>query len=120
MKVDNIRKTIESLKASNTYDQDKYYHNCGTPACIAGHAAIDSNSSFKYLVTGDVNTDELVDTACEWFGIKPLSYEESELFGRVYLPDDSSPTKEDAVTMLENWIETGKIDWDKRYRENHA
>ena len=118
MNIDNIRKTIESLKASTTYDQADYNHPCGTPACIAGHAVVDAGYIFssKTGIVINKNGDKVLldKVALDWFG-----------FSDPYLFDITRPgplgkdsqgeyihvPKEYAIAMLEKLIRTGVVDW---------
>ena len=39
MNAANLRATADAIERSATYDQREWTHECGTPSCIAGHAA---------------------------------------------------------------------------------
>ena len=112
MNIDNIRKTIESLRASTTYDQTEYNDDCGTPACIAGHAVIDAglilktNLGYCYDVEGVVY--DIEEAAATWLGLKDECV--VDLF-YMYPLGGKTVTKEDAIKVLENLIETGEVDW---------
>ena len=120
MNVDNIRKTIESLKASTTYDQTDFTNPCGTPACIAGHAAVNAGYTLRtnsYTVTNENGCIEWIDNiASKWFGLKDNSDESYQMFRCDPLGKDEEQralftTKEHAIAMLENFIKTGEINW---------
>ena len=134
MNIDNIRTTIESLKASTTYDQRAYINPsyiCGTPGCIAGHAAIDAGYTFKpgrYCCYHNGNARPVAAVAAEWFGIIPDSTETNLMFcGTPFEYGIGSIPKEFAIAMLENFIETGKVNWniylekstERRLRNEH-
>ena len=112
MNVDNIRTTIESLRASTTYDQTEYNDDCGTPACIAGHAVIDAglilktNLGYCYDVEGVVY--DIEEAAATWLGFGGQRV--ADLFS-IYPLGEKTVTKEDAIAVLENLIETGEVDW---------
>ena len=40
MNLDHLRKLRASIEASDTYDQSQWHHDCGSPACLGGHAAV--------------------------------------------------------------------------------
>ena len=113
MNIDNIRKTIESLKASKTFNQAHFLHSCGTPSCIAGHAAADAGISYKRVPGSNFNVAETIKTAAAvWFGIYPDSEEANKLFFTID-PNDIVTTKEEAIAVLENFIETGRVEWER-------
>ena len=114
MHVDNIRKTIESLKASTTYDQQIYQKPCGTPGCIAGHAVIDAGFFLcpedEDCFNEEGSSYEIEYTASKWFGLE--EDEAYKLFSmHPMIKYGKMATKEDAIAVLENLIETGKVDW---------
>lgn len=39
MNRERMRKLAKTIRASTTFDQSTWTHGCGSPACIAGHAA---------------------------------------------------------------------------------
>ena len=118
MNIDNIRKTIESLKASKTFDQAHFLHSCGTPACIAGHAAADAGISYKRVPSSNYfNVAATIKTAAaHWFGIYPDSKEADKLFFTIS-PNNIATTKEEAIAVLENFIETGRVEWEREETE---
>ena len=115
MNKDNILKLaehMESLKPGE-YDQRYLLHplgpNCGTPACIGGHAA--------WLAGrwGDPETNAL-STAREWLGI--TTEETSSLFlMQPYGEGDWSPKPKDAAWTLRHLAETGEVVWRHRYED---
>ena len=107
MDKENIRALIDTLKVSETYDQSLYthYHDCETPACIAGHAVALSGELVAAL---DYGTME--ETAASFMGISRRVAD--WIFDGSPLPN-SDPTREDAVAMLEHFLETGMVDWER-------
>lgn len=80
MNVENILQLadhLETLAPSDGrvgYDQTRYVHPCGTPACIAGHACALAFGVGPYDVDGrlieDVlGTEEESEVAARWLGI---------------------------------------------------
>ena len=101
MNVDNIRTTIESIRRSETFDQNTFDHDCGSPGCVVGHALIDAGF--------DLNDVAMRNEASQWFGIDPDLV--IELFNGYRDEEEMPITKEDAIAVLENLIETGEVDW---------
>ena len=107
MDKENIRALIDTLKVSETYDQSRYthFHNCETPACIAGHAVALSGELVDAL---DYGTME--ETAASFMGI---SFSDASGMFEAAPLSNSEPTREDAVAMLEHFLETGEVDWER-------
>ena len=83
------------------YDQTSEEHSCGTPACIAGHAA--------YLA-GQWGYGAPQPFAKEWLD---LSWRSAyDLFDPIpYGAANLTPTPQDAARTLRYLAETGKVDW---------
>ena len=93
---------IEQLEPKE-YDQSCFVHDCGTPACIAGHA-IDLAGQWSY--------NAAVWDAVEWLGLD--NDQGHALFDPIPLsPDDKDPTTQDAAATLRHLAETGEVDWSK-------
>ena len=110
MNKDNIRTLINVLKQSNTFDMSDYRHDCGSPACIAGHV---QSIEAKKLV---LHYEKLVQN---FLGV---SKEQTHLivnpifkYANYSAPKNPSDkgyiTKGHAIRMLERLLETGKVDW---------
>ena len=119
MNIDNIRKTIESLKASTTYDQTDYNHICGTPACIAGHAIVDAGYIFSspsgIIINQNGDKAQLNKVISEWFGLSDaylFDITRAAPLGRDNQGEYIHVPKEYAIAMLEKLIRTGVVDWD--------
>ena len=106
MNVDNIRTTIESIRRSETFDQNTFDHDCGTPGCIVGHALVDAGFDLNDAAVG---RGIMRNETSQWFGIDPDLV--IELFNGYRDEEEMPITKEDAIAVLENLIETGKVDW---------
>ena len=134
MNVDNIKELIEVLKLSESYDQTKwltlndsesYYY----PACIGGHVfwlmrkngyVYFDEQKEKYLhINGNsiVSADVFQDILMEYLEIDK---EQIVLFHSEPFGEETPATKEDAIAVLENLIETGEVVWKKtnEYRQH--
>jgi hypothetical protein len=135
MDVANIQALIQRLRAPATqghFDMGSYFrtdddyveeddtpvaqsvHNCGTVACIAGHAAIMAHpeaptNAFDMESYGG---EDLHTIATTYLGLTEL--QASELFTPRYngtRVDYAIVTAEQAAAVLENLIETGEVTW---------
>ena len=87
----------------NMYSQREWVFGCGSPACIAGHAA-------AMLGTGIVTNSNADRMAMEFLGID--WHEAHDLFDSMpntYFENDPSP--KDAACVLRHLAATGKVDW---------
>ena len=121
MNVENIRKTIEAIRVSNSYSQDRFVH-CGTPACIAGHAVVACgwklHPSLEIITRDNVPPWEfhgIEQTAKEELGLTDL--QATELFAGSPL-FDREPSKQDAIDTLEHFLETREVEWIPELRCN--
>lgn len=126
--VENINKVIQQLRNEKAFfdmkNWDNFEHNsttvypeniCGTPSCIGGWA----EAIVRYENKVDDHAWLSSTKIGEWLGIEdyqiaPLFFPEGEaadVWG-VY-----EATKEDAIAVLENLIETGEVDWIKILKE---
>lgn len=117
MNVENINKIIEIIKLEDRAFSMADYGNpsCGTPACICGWANYLANPEAANMNKVDFGDHE---RAASFLGIDfddleidatdNLFYGEDE-FGRVTKLSDI--TRQEAITTLEKFIETGEVDW---------
>ena len=103
----NLRKLIQTIEQSESFDMQYYFHSCGTPACIAGHAAMHARLIAKprwFSATED---------ACAWLDLTddvaddlflPLLHELGLKFSDI--------TKEQAVACLKHLELTGNVVWE--------
>ena len=116
MKVENIQKVMESLKISETYDQMDWKHDCGTPACIFGHAAALAKNTNDL---SELSHAEIEDIGREYMGIDPvmsLDLCKSSPYGRcIDLDPVQEPTTKQAIAVLDHLIHKGEVDW-KRFQ----
>ena len=111
--VENINKLIDHLESigDSEYDQRRHTFECGSPACIAGHAV--------YLAKGkvyDVEDCHISLIAGNWLGIHMVTKQKMFCANPMELNRYSktdAPTTKDAVRMLKNFLETGKVVWRK-------
>ena len=101
---------IEGLEPEQ-YDQRHVAHPhgslCGTPACIAGHAA--------WLVGNWCRWGSRTFSARVWLDLSSFQADclfDSMPFGPFGTePDISAPTPQDAAATLRHLAETGEVDW---------
>ena len=109
MNVENINKLIDRLESIKDfeYEQISCLHERGCPACVAGHAVIladnQENESAWYFVLGVAAKEYL-----------EITREEADLMFKCY-PFGRNVThkKQDAINMLKNFLEAGKVVWMK-------
>ena len=102
MNIENMRKLRDVIAESKTYDQRRFFHPCGTPACLAGHACMLAGEKAQWSV------DRTVIIAEDWLGLSVTEAADAFYAGPM---GDDAPTKEDALAMLDRAIETGKVRW---------
>lgn len=110
MNKDRILELADHIEKSETYDQRTWFHTCGTPACIAGHAAMlfaaDKLLQMGHMKCPDIAQNEL---GLSWiksqrlFDGSPLGFTEDEGFIKV--------SSAHAVKVLRHLAETGEVDW---------
>ena len=89
------------------YDQGMLWQPCGSPSCIAGHAAFLCGFSGRTDATGETATCHFVE---KWLGLG--TPEACALFDpSPGDPDDWSPTPQDAALTLRHLAETGSVVW---------
>ena len=118
MKVENIQKVMMSLEISDTYDQKDWKHDCGTPACIYGHAtalAINTND------LSHLSNAEIEDIGRQYMGLDALTsldLTRSFPYGQsIDLDPIQEPTNRQAIQVLDHLIHKGKVDWKRFKRE---
>lgn len=93
MNIQEIDKTIERIRASETFDMSNYEHECGAPACIAGHAIV--GAAHKHIH---------IHKSVFFKAMKVLDLD-SELACDLFIPQGIGPykdvTKEEAIDALE-------------------
>ena len=128
MNVENVNELIDHLKSidDSEYDQRMYTHECGTPACIAGHSVYlaegenydieyhndDTNDyeNYNYENYNNENYDISYEAA-DWLDI---SNEQTAILFRPYpLGKNEEITKLEAIMMLKNFIKTDQVVWRK-------
>lgn len=62
MNKDRLMKVREVVKTSPTFQMDRYAHDCGTPACVAGHAIV-------MFHEGDIRVSQYKGTAQKLLGL---------------------------------------------------
>ena len=114
MNIENMRKLRDVIAESETYDQGRFFHECGTPACLAGHAVILSKADAPVLSDWkNAHGEHIARCAASWLGItdgQSIGMFAGEPFDGEPC-DDRSATKRDALAMLDRAIETGRIEW---------
>lgn len=114
MNIDNINKVIQAIRVSETFDMGRFWMprswlpsetpECGTPSCIAGHAAFLAGHR-------EISRTEL--TAKEFLGLEVR--EMNRLFYATYRDeryDLDKITAEQAIRTLEILRDTGEVRWD--------
>ena len=111
MNIENVNKLIDHLESIHEieYDQKRYIFECGSPACIAGHAVYLAKGK-KYDIEDEDCHISLI--AGNWLGINKVA--KRKMFHAFYwghYQTGSPPTKQDAINMLKNFLETGEVVW---------
>jgi hypothetical protein len=108
MNREKIEKLIKVLEKSETYNQATYVNECGTPACIAGHAVMmeeDDPNDFIggfFLAAQQILGLSLTDASLMFHETIVYDYE---------LRKYADITKEMAIDMLKRFLETGQVEW---------
>ena len=112
----------DTLRGTDTYDQVKYFHDCGTPACIAGHAhALFVGEQFPIF-----DEDDALENIVSTLGID--TPEAQALFrahpyrhgGPEWGIEEYVPTKHDAIAAIQSLLDTGKVTWPDPPKEEVA
>lgn len=114
--VQNINKVIESIRYHYTVGKvfldmktflNSAHHSCGTTACIAGFAAMESVGldSLKHL-SDDNRTLKIKNSAREFLGL------DSSTSHDLFFPDGAyEATPKQAIKVLEHLRDFGVVDW---------
>lgn len=100
MNTERILKLADVIEESETYDQTQFFHPCGTPGCIAGHAVTMLGSDEKGPNTSEIAREEL--------GLDEV--QATALF--FVWPFTINPTAKQAATVLRHLARTGEVDWE--------
>jgi hypothetical protein len=106
---------------AHALSEDKSGHDCGTVACIAGHALFLTG---KATVGKPKTVPSVAIEAARWLGLEDMG-EMNEVADQLfygwspgdqyvrglYAVDMSRVTPADAAKVLRNLAETGKVDW---------
>ncbi|MCI0562018.1 MAG: hypothetical protein MN733_26320 [Nitrososphaera sp.] len=116
-KAARLLRLADRVEKSKTFDMSDFFHECGTPACIAGHAflqkAEDKGKAFFGAEYGQLRFEETVEYL-------ELSKEEAILLftpSFVWAHYEARPgepgfiSAELAVRVLRRFALTGVIDW---------
>ena len=111
MNRENIRKLIKELEITKTFNQERWAHRCGSPACIGGHAVVldgwELVSGTHNLCIKDGHPGFIPLIAQRWMGID--SIQADDLFNN--FPSQWIIVAKDAVATLEHLLKTGEIEW---------
>ena len=104
MNIKNIQRVRNVIEAHpDQYDQEDFFHDCGTPSCIAGHAVF--HRDYAIALNRSVYT-----IARDQFGISSTAAK--QLFhGAPYGVEELPPTPAEALGVLDHLIETGEVKW---------
>ena len=116
VKSDRLRLLIGTIeRQAEGFDMKFYANSCGTPGCIAGHAA--------HLAGVDLDTCSgatVHNNARAWLGLseeqagalfKPIGVEANYCAREEHY---NFVTKRHALAVLRHFAATGKVDWEKR------
>ena len=109
-----INQLIQKIKDSDSFDMTRYHHECGTPACIAGHIA--ELMGLKSLYEG------WADDTADWLGISVYLGKDRDMFMPIEPEFDSRASigqrghisKSDAVQAFETLRDEGVVRWGPR------
>ena len=105
----NILKLADHIEGLDLeeYDQSVFAHDCGTPACIAGHAV------FLAGQWDQASVSRVARLARRWLGLQRSDAESASvvLFDSHPLHPDETPSPQEAAATLRHLAETGEVDW---------
>lgn len=114
-----MHRTANAIEESDTFDQGVWAHECGTPGCIAGHAAqlagyeivvkdvSDAGTTVKARVPDTILEYDIPSAARVALGIDHAT---AEALFRSY--DDEYATPWRAAKVLRHLAATGNVEWD--------
>ena len=117
-----LAKVRDAVAKSKTFNQERWYNECGTPGCIAGHAVacaegwtVRDRGADLPLYDRFVPVDPsgyILDWDDAGAEILDLDKETADsLFSEDPLSSERSVTRVEAVRAIENVIETGSPCW---------
>jgi len=120
MNVEELERVSDAIAKSRSFDQSNWRFPCGTPACIAGHAAhlhgwrytVNENGIMsESMIDGSgPNTRKHVHFVAQ--DILGLTDEEADaMFDGQPFGDDVEATRMDALRMLDHAISHGEVKW---------
>lgn len=112
MRVDRLNQLADALEnglPDTEFDMADWieHRDCGTTACIAGHAAL--------LADPDVRWPEVEGTAEAWLGVDRV--QSMELFTPLPVDPWSKITASMAARVVRHLAKTGKVDWSVAHKE---
>ena len=104
----NVMQLIECIKSEKyPFDmRETAVAECGTPGCIAGHAAA-INPALREGMTWDVFP------VGKWLGMAPEQAVEAFFPAEGIWRALEGITREHALAMLRHYLVTGEVDWEK-------
>lgn len=119
MNIEAIKRTRDLIASQpELYNQEKWGHDCGTPACIAGFACVANGGKLRQRLNYGVK--EIVCVTQRGTSRTVRQYAARKLglpMGEADMLFAANPlfhrpaTHEDAIATLDRMIETGQIDW---------
>lgn len=95
-KLGSFFNTNSKLCPSHSFTMETYYDLCGTPACIAGHAAAEEMGVKKFSINSSRRcnyVDVVIQKACKYLGIVEDDSLQHELFYPSKNLDKITPTE---------------------------
>ena len=115
MNIEALKRTRDAIEAApESYSQDMWMHDCGTPACVAGFACVAHGYEIWVNEAGDDSAWKKGETG----GTVPsvaaallemTSGEAREMFNGT--PMGFRPSYLDAINMLDHAIADGVVEW---------
>ena len=124
LNVENVKMLRDEISKSNTYDQAMHEHECGSPACLSGHAYCLGNG--LDFIPDNVCIQDMDEFSTEWLGLTeeqardlfddPSTWIGEDEFDECGIVISESyykePTNADACEVLEYLIESNEVDWE--------
>ena len=111
-------------KNRKMYGQTVMFNGCGTPACIAGHAAIRRLNDMgtkvdrMYEYVDDTGEEQVLSDAQAYLGL--TDGEAEDMFQAWPYGHGEWATAEDAVAMLKAYAEGKGVEWPEREKRDEA